>query len=430
MTRAVTIGALLAALVALVVVLRAGDETRELRAAFPSAVNVVKGAQVRSGGVSVGSVRAIRLRGERAELVLGIDEDAWPLHAGTQAQIRLGGNVSYANRYIELVPGPGSGRELADGATLPARDASSPLEFDELFNTFDTRTRAGTGTLIDRGAATFGPRARQLREGLAVGGRGLGEGGRFLSELSADPILLRTLLRTTAGTADALARHDAELRDLVGATARTLTAVADSGGDVRATLNALPGTLHRARGVLARTDRSLRGVDALVGDIAPGSRRLRQLSQPLRGTLASLRAIAPELDATLRTLRRRGPGIAHFLRAAVPQVDRLRPALDRLQPMTACLRAYSPEIAGFLSTWGSFATMRDATGRIAQVNGQALPIPNGTPLNSAASLAAFPQLRYGLLRPPGFGAGESWMRPACGATADGLDAANDPEARR
>ncbi|HEX6388011.1 MAG TPA: MlaD family protein, partial [Solirubrobacteraceae bacterium] len=259
MKRALPIGGLVLALVALVLVLRSGDDGRELRATFPSAVNLVEGAEVRAGGVKVGTVRAIELRGERAELRLRIDDDAWPLRAGTRAQIRLGGNVSYANRYIELAPGPGSGRALADGAQLPARDASSPLEFDELFNTFDARTRAGMGALIDRGAATFGPRAQELRDGLDVGGRGLGEGGRFLSELSADPAQLRTLLRTTAGTARALARRDGDLRTLVGATAETLTAIADSGDDVRATLRALPPALRTARGTLARTDRSLLG---------------------------------------------------------------------------------------------------------------------------------------------------------------------------
>jgi len=431
MRRAASIGALAVALLAVWLIARSGGDGRELRAAFPSVVNIVEGAEVRAGGVKVGTVRGIELRGERAELRLGIDDDAvWPLHAGTRAQIRLGGNVSYANRYIELVPGPGGGRPLADGAQLPARDATSPLEFDELFNTFDTRSRAGMGALIDRGATTFGPRGTELREGLAVAGRGLGEGGAFLSELSADPSRLRTLLRTTAGTADALARRDGELRELVDATAQTLTAVADSGGDVRATLRQLPGALRAARGTLARTDRSLGGVDALVGDIAPGARRLRRLAPPLGAALTTLRAVAPELEATLRALRRGGPGIARFLRAAIPQVQRLRPALERLQPMSACLRAYSPEVAGFLSTWASFPTMRDSIGRIAQLNGQSLPIPNGTPQNSSATIAAFPQLRYGLVRPPGFGADEPWLRPECGAGAEGIDVARDPEAKR
>ncbi len=430
MRRAAAIGALAGALLVVVLIARSDGGGRELRAAFPSAVNMVKGAEVRAGGVKVGTVRGIELRGERAELRLGIDDDAvWPLHAGTHAQIRLGGNVSYANRYVELVPGSGTGRPLGDGARLPARDATSPLEFDELFNTFDTRTRAGMGALVDRGAATFGPRGGALREGLPVAGRALHEGGAFLSEVSADPARLRTLLRTTAGTADALARRDGDLRELVGATAQTLTAVAAGGRDVRATVRELPGALRAARTTLARTSRSLVGVDALVADIAPGARRLRTLAPPLRDALTTLRAVAPELNATLRTLRRGGPGIASFLRAASAQVTRLRPALERLEPMTACLRAYSPEIAGFLSTWASFPTMRDSIGRIAQLNGQALPIPNGTPLNSAATMALFPQLRYGLARPPGFGVDQPWLRPECGAGAAGIDATKDPEAR-
>ena len=48
-----------------VVIVARGDAATTLRATFPSAVNVVKGAEVRAGGVRVGKVDAIELHGRR-----------------------------------------------------------------------------------------------------------------------------------------------------------------------------------------------------------------------------------------------------------------------------------------------------------------------------------------------------------------------------
>ena len=51
-----------------------------------------------------------------------------------------------ANRYVSIAPGPDNAPELADGATLTGEKTTSPVDLDQLFNTFTPRTRAGCGT--------------------------------------------------------------------------------------------------------------------------------------------------------------------------------------------------------------------------------------------------------------------------------------------
>ena len=429
--RIIWTAALAALVIALAVIVLGSSHAHTLRATFSSAVNVVPGAEVRAGGVRIGSVRSITVHGKAAQVELGIDDDhVWPLRAGTRASIRLGGNVSYANRYVELLPGAGTGGPLPDGFEIPVEDTSSPLEFDQLFDTFDTRTRAGMGTLIDRGATTLGPRGRVLRRGLAQAGRGLGEGGKTLTALAGDPSALSVLVRASATTAGELARRDAQLRDLVDGAARTLTTVASNGPDVQRTIARLPVAARSLRGTLARVDHSLTGVDQLVGDIAPGARQLRRFAPPLGEAVATLREVAPGLQATLARVQRSGATIAGFLDEAIPQVKRLRPTLAHLAPMMACVRAYSPEIASFFSTWAALGTSYDRGGRYALLNGQAMPFPDASTSSSATVARTFPQLRYSLLRPPGYGAGESLFSPKCGATEQMLDPTHDPEGRR
>jgi virulence factor Mce-like protein len=430
MSRARIIIIAAAVVVTAVVALLRTDAPNTLRASFPSAINIVPGAEVRAGGVKVGTVRAIALRAGRADLELGIDDDAvWPLRRGTKASIRLGGNASYANRYIELLPAAGSAPELASGDRIGSQDATAPVEFDELFDVFDTRTRAGLGQLIDTSAATFAGRADELRAGLKTAGPTLTQIRGTFEALSEDPYALRTLVRSTAGVAGQLADHEGELGSLISDAATTLGATAGGDDDLRATLRALPGTLRAARSTLARADRSLIGVDALVRDVRPGAAELRRTAAPLRGAVRRLKAVAPDLEVTLTRLQRSGGTIAGFLTDAVPQLQRLKPVLTRLTPMLSCLRAYTPEIAGTFAGWAAFNTGFDASGRFAWLNGQALPFPNATPSSSATVAESFPQLRYSLVRPPGLNVGQPELLPACGVTQAGQDPRQDPEAR-
>jgi hypothetical protein len=104
--------------------------------------------------------------------------------------------------------------------------------------------------------------------------------------------------------------------------------------------------------------------------------------------------------------------------------------LRHAAPMVACLRAYTPEINGYFTTWTGLATTYDANGHYGRVLYQAFPFPNGTPLTPAAAQKSQPNLDYTLLRPPGYGAGTPWMQPQCGAGADQLDSSKDPESPR
>jgi ABC-type transporter Mla subunit MlaD len=415
-------------LVAAIAISRGRNDAHQLRTTFSSAVQLVPGADVRAGGARVGRVRSIAVAGRAARVDLEIDDARlWPLRSGTQARIRLGGTLSYANRYVELQPGPDGARPLAAGAELPAADATSPFEFDQVLNVFDPRTRAGLGALIDRGADTFGPRGATLRQAIASAGPAFDETAATLERIGADPHALQTLVLTGSRTAGALASRDGQLRDLVDGAATTLTTIAGSGTDVESTLARAPVALSAARGTLGRLDRSLGGVDGLVGDIAPGARGLRRISSPLAGAVQTLKDVAPPLDATLTRLRQGGPAIAGFLDSTVPLARRLGPTLTRLAPMVACLRAYTPDIIGFFSLWQ--APTYDASGRYARVNPQFVPFSNLSTSPSSTAASQQPDMRYAMPRPPGLNAGQPWLVDSCGAGSAALDPNADPEAR-
>jgi phospholipid/cholesterol/gamma-HCH transport system substrate-binding protein len=116
--------------------LRLGGTT-EYRALFTDATGLMAGDDVRIAGVRVGSVEGVDVvRGSAralARVTFTVDDDR-PVPTSTRALIRYRNLVG--QRYVALAEGPGSGRPLPEGGTLPLRQTTPALDLTVLFNGF------------------------------------------------------------------------------------------------------------------------------------------------------------------------------------------------------------------------------------------------------------------------------------------------------
>jgi virulence factor Mce-like protein len=155
--------------------------TYELNAELPSGGKLVKGNEVRVGGFRVGVVKDITpevrmVNGERRAIAvakLNLDKKIEPLARDTKLRVRP--RSALGLKYIELEPGT-SKETYASGDTIPVKQASEPLEFEDLFSTFDADTRphiqnategfgdsfAGRGQAINRSIEALNPLFRAL----------------------------------------------------------------------------------------------------------------------------------------------------------------------------------------------------------------------------------------------------------------------------
>lgn len=428
--RLAVVAALVVVVLAIIALPSRGGGDHELRAAFDSAVQVVSGQEVRIAGRTVGSIREVAEVDGQAILKLGVDDQAWPLRRGTTARLRWGSTSGYALRYVELVPGPTSQPELPDDGLLPRVQTTQPVELDSVMRLFRGRGREDLGVTVDELGATFGPRTKALARTLREAPTGLDELSEVLDALGSDEHALRTLVRAGSRTASALDAREGQLGEVVGHAAQTLDAVASRAGAVRTSLERLPPTLRTSRSTLARLDRSLVGLEDLIGRLAPGTTALRRMAPATRGALRELRSVAPLAASTLRRGTSAAPSLTRLLRAGTPFMTRLGPVLGRLAPMLGCVRPYTPELTGFLSTWIGFAKNYDAQGHYARILVEAPPVAVGTTQNSAQVVGSKGgNLHYAMPRPPGLNAGKPWFQPQCGAGPDALDPNRDPEAR-
>src|SRR5262249_58216741 len=115
------------------------------------ASQLVRGNLVQVAGVKVGSIAKIRLTGDgQAELAMKIDDAEYrPLRRGTRAIIRQASLSGVANRYVDLQLPPGD-----HTATIPPNgvigqgETTTAVDLDQLFNTFDPKTRKALSGLI------------------------------------------------------------------------------------------------------------------------------------------------------------------------------------------------------------------------------------------------------------------------------------------
>lgn len=386
--RVLTVGVLLGALVVLAVVLLGGSSQTEYRLRFETAGQLVKDDDVQIGGRRIGSIKDIRLTADNeAEVRIAVDDDFVPLTTGTTAIIRATSLSGIANRYIALTKGPGA--KLDPDALITAEKTTTPVDIDQLFATFDPKTRKGLQNFIAGSA-------RQLADGVAPqANRGfeylnpaLSATQRVVGQLTSDQQTLRDFISTSSRVVTAVAQRRDDLAGLVANANRSAGAIGDENASLSQALQVLPPTLRRANTTFVNLRAALDDVDTLVDvskpatrNLAPFLRRLRPLVADARPTIADLRLL----------VRKPGPGndLVELLRKAPRLESEARPAfkssisaLRRSRPVLDFIRPYTPELTGWLRDFGQTTANYDANGHFARVS----PLFNAFSLNSSNTL--------------------------------------------
>ena len=132
------------------------DPGYKLKADFVDADGIANASDVRMAGVYVGQVTEIRsVGGGLAEITFRLDPQHSPMRRGTKANLRL--QTLLGTKFIELAPGPDNASDLEPNSVIPARDTTSPVDFDQFLSSFNKPTRDALGNLIrEAGTATDG----------------------------------------------------------------------------------------------------------------------------------------------------------------------------------------------------------------------------------------------------------------------------------
>jgi len=308
--------------------------TYDLKMLVPDANSLVRGNEVRIGGVRVGIVRSVaprQLPDGRvvAEAQLALDEQVRPLPVDSQVLIRP--RSTLALKYVEVRPGEAE-KGFEQNDTIPLSAAKPhPVELDEFFSMFDPLTRErAQGNLEGYGNALAG-RGVAINEALGVAPRLLRKAeptARMLASKRTDfEGFWRELSDLAAEVAPAA---EAQAQLFVGAD-ETFGAFAEVARPyIQETISRSPGTLDE------------------------GMRSFPEIRPFLRHSSELFAALKPGAAAAART----APTIANALEKGAPVLARTPRLNAQLEPSADALLAFSQDPAVETGLRGLITTNR------------------------------------------------------------------------
>lgn len=316
----------------------------EIKVPFDEATQLAEQSDVRISGVNVGKVQSIELapNGKQALATVSIDDQYAPLPESTRAILRT--KTLLGETYIELTPGSRKGPELADGGTVPEANVAQSVQLDEIFRTFNARTRAAFQEWMQEAAVAVNGQGQNLSYALGGLEPTFTEFDKLFRVLSTQEVAVSQLFRNGATTFAALRGREGELANLIRSSNAVFQTTAQRNRDIEALFRAFPTFLDESRLTLDRLKGFSLNADPLMRQLVPAAEQLSP-------TLIALSKLAPESKAFFEGLgpviKRAPSGFAAFrkiFRDEFPPLLRaLDPFLRNLNPILVGLKLYKHE---------------------------------------------------------------------------------------
>jgi virulence factor Mce-like protein len=322
----------------------------EVKVPFAEATQLAEQSDVRISGVDVGKVRSIDLAPNKRQALatIDIDDRYAPLPASTRAMLRT--KTLLGETYVELTPGSRGGPKLADGGTLPTAQVAESVQLDEIFRTFDPKTRAAFRSWMQEAAIAIGGRGEDFSAALGEFEPTFTEFDKLFRVLDTQRLAVSQLFRNGATTFRALRGRNGQLADLVRSSNAVFSTTAARNRDIEALFRAFPTFLDESRLTLAR----LKGFSL---DADPLMRQLVPAAEELSPTLIAFGKLAPQAKGFFEGLEtvidRAGagfPALRRLFRDEFPPLLRaVDPFLRNLNPIFSGLDLYKHELTSVLA---------------------------------------------------------------------------------
>jgi phospholipid/cholesterol/gamma-HCH transport system substrate-binding protein len=402
--RLAAIGALALIVLAIVYLLvSGGGNNNHYKLLFQTGGQLVKGNQVLIGGVPVGTIDDVKLTDNgAAEVDISVDR---PLHQGTTAVIRATSLSGIANRYISIQPGPDNAPELKSDQIISEVDTTSPVDLDQLFNTFRPPERKALQDIIQGSAAVYAGKGPQANETYKYLSPSLSATDRLLQELDRDENVFTDFLVNGASVVTAVAQRRNDLSALTSNANQALGAIAAENESFDRALVALPGALRQANTTFFNLRDALDDLDPLVNASKTGTKNLAPFLRQLKPVLTRSVPVFHDLN---RALNRKGKAndltdsmgdLPALQKRAADTIPTDIAAMQRSEPVLSFLRPYTPELMSAVAHLNQVTAYYDADGHFIRVNPAGMGVldlaPAGCtncnllPANSATPFAAY-----------------------------------------
>ncbi len=343
-----------------------GDSGHKYTFVFQNAGQLVPDNQVLIGGSPVGSVESIELSDDNlAEIHVEVDQQ---LHEGSTAVIRATSLSGVANHYVSISPGPNSNPALEDGDTLGLGSTTTPVDIDQLFNTFPPGVRKGLADFIQGNAKTFEYQGDAAQRAYKYFGPALNRTTAFFDELNADQRIFERFILSSSKLSTVVSARADSLSSAIGNANTAFEAIASQNRAFNDVLAELPPVLRQSNTTFVNLRAALDDLEPLVDTAKPATKNLAPFLAELRPVLSKLKPFFRDLRLTVAR-----PGTGNDLgellqvlptvqQRATTTFTNSEDAIDAFLPDLALWRAYTPDFFNALGKLGTAAGYYDGNG--------------------------------------------------------------------
>jgi phospholipid/cholesterol/gamma-HCH transport system substrate-binding protein len=340
----------------------------EINIPFKEATQLAQQSDVRISGVSVGKVQDIVLapNGKQAMAKVDIDDKYGPLPANTRAILRT--KTLLGETYIELTPGSRNGPKLADGGTLPNAQIAESVQLDEIFRTFNPKTRAAFQTWQQEAAVAIEGQGASLSYAFGELEPAFTSFDRLFRVLDSQRLAVKQLFRNGSTALRALRGRQGELAGLIENSNAVFTTTAARDRDIEALFRAFPTfqdesklTLNRLKGFAINADPVMKQLVPVAEQLSPTLTAFSKLAPQAKGFFEGLEPVIDRAPTGF-------PAARKLFRDQFPPLLRaVDPFLRNLNPVITGLGLYKHELT---ATMGNIAAISNAVLPTEYVSGE------------------------------------------------------------
>lgn len=321
----------------------------ELKVPFNEATQLAQQSDVRISGVSVGKVQNIEESPDRqqAQATLDIDDKYAPLPRGTRAILRT--KTLLGETYVELTPGNADGPKLPDGGTLSSANVAESAQLDEIFRTFNPRTRAAFQEWMQEGAVAIAGRGQSFSNALAELEPFFSEFDKVFRVLDTQRVAVKQLFSNGAVALHALRGRQGELAGLIRNSNAVFQTTAARDRDIEALFRAFPTFEDEQKLTFNRLKEFALNSDPLFRQLVPAAKQLSPTLVAFSNLAPQAKGLFEGLETVIDRAPSGFPALRKFLRGDFPVLLRaLDPFLRNLNPILTGLGLYKNEVSSLL----------------------------------------------------------------------------------
>ncbi|HVV90392.1 MAG TPA: MlaD family protein [Solirubrobacterales bacterium] len=402
--------------IVLAIVLFSGGGGHKYTFLFQNAGQLVSDNQVMIGGSPVGTVSGIDLSPENlAEVHVEVEQE---LHEGTTAVIRATSLSGVANHYVSISPGPNSSPALEEGATLGLASTTTPVDVDQLFNSFPPKVREGLQNFIKGNGQIYAGRGKEANESYKYFGTALNRATAFASELNADEQLFSKFLVSSSNLTSTVAGRGEALSSAISHANTAFKAISSENVALGESLEELPPVMRQANTTFVNLRAALDDVEPLINTAKPATKNLAPFLAELHPVLTKFIPLTRNLGLAMSrpgphndttSLLREIPAVQQRAAHTFPHAEA---AIAAFQPQLNFARSYTPDLFNALGHLGAASGAYDGNGHFVRAsvsalnlfkydNGKLDPITRGEQFNGFTSTSTPRRCPGGATTPAG-----------------------------